>query len=87
MMVGDGRPRDRGACVALRCVRTVFHFAPAHLPAADPVLHMSAPVHCGRCPPGSGVMSDLFFFSFFFVFFFASTDMMSGMRILKNGTM
>ena len=26
---------------------TVFDFAPAHLPAADPVLHMSAPVRRG----------------------------------------
>ena len=28
-------------------LRTVFDFAPAHLPAADPVLHMSAPVRRG----------------------------------------
>ena len=28
-------------------LRAVFDFAPAHLPAADPVLHMSAPVR--RC--------------------------------------
>ena len=28
-------------------LRTVFDFAPAHLPAADPVLHMSSPVRRG----------------------------------------
>ena len=28
-------------------LRAVFDFAPAHLPAADPVLHMSAPVRRG----------------------------------------
>ena len=28
-------------------LRTVFDFAPAHLPAAVPVLHMSAPVRRG----------------------------------------
>ena len=28
-------------------LRSVFNFAPAHLPAADPVLHMSAPVRRG----------------------------------------
>ena len=28
-------------------LHTVFDFAPAHLPAADPVLHMSAPVRRG----------------------------------------
>ena len=28
-------------------LRTVFDFAPAHLPAADPVLRMSAPVRRG----------------------------------------
>ena len=28
-------------------LRAVFDFAPAHLPAADPVLHMSTPVRRG----------------------------------------
>ena len=28
-------------------LRTVFDFAPAHLPATDPVLHMSAAVRRG----------------------------------------
>ena len=28
-------------------LRTVFDFAPAHLPAPDPVLHMSAPMRSG----------------------------------------
>ena len=31
----------------LLSLRTVFDFAPAHLPAPDPVLHMSAPVRRG----------------------------------------
>ena len=43
-------------------LRTGSDSASERLPAPDSVLHVSAPVRCGRCPPGSGVMSDLFFF-------------------------
>ena len=36
-------PAWSSVCAWLLRLRTVFDFAPAHLPAADPVLHMSAP--------------------------------------------
>ena len=46
---------SKGLCVVLWGISSmriyrgliVFDFAPAHLPAADPVLHMSAPVRRG----------------------------------------
>ena len=46
-------------------LRTGSDLSPERLPAPAPLLHVSASVRmgrCGRCPPGSGVMSDLFFF-------------------------
>ena len=46
----------------LRRLRFGSVYAPALLPAPTPVLHMLH-MRCGRCPSGSGVISD--FFSWF----------------------
>ena len=46
-------------------LQSVSDFAPERLPAPDPSFARVRPCaqgRCGRCPPGSGVMSNLFFF-------------------------